>query len=151
MNKPIDMKKLINKLENINEDENDNNKDTHIYALARVILSLVNSSAQRSMVEKDSETYEALLAKHIDNVTNMIRNDISHIRESDRAFAGFGESLSETTGEQYEVMLDKAGELGMMIAANAFELGEAAMVKHLVVAAKRMNATAHKYVERKSR
>lgn len=148
MNKPIDMKKLINKLENINEDENDNNKDTHIYALARVILSLVNSSAQRSMVEKDSETYEALLAKHIDNVTNMIRNDISHIRESDRAFA---ESLSETTGEQYEVMLDKAGELGMMIAANAFELGEAAMVKHLVVAAKRMNATAHKYVERKSR
>lgn len=141
MNKPIDMKKLMERLENINEE--DFSKDTHIYALAQAILTQVNSSA----VEKDSRTYEALLAKHIDNVTNMIRNDISHIREADRAFS---ESINETTAEQYEVMLDMAGELGQTIAVNAYDLGEAAMMKHLVVAAKHMNNAAHKYRERKS-
>ena len=158
MNKLIDMKKLMERLENINEEgfDDDNNKDTHIYALARVILSQVNSTAQRSMVEKDSETYEALLAKHIDNVTNMIRNDISHIRESDRAFA---ESLSETTGEQYEVMLDKAGDLGEMIAENVIldkstdpslrsnpEYLNGVIDKHITVVAKRMTNVAHKYI-----
>ena len=60
--------------------------EKHIYELARIILSNANGTT----LEKDSPEYEALLARQIDGVTNMLRNDISHIRESDRAFSGFG-------------------------------------------------------------
>ena len=66
------------------------NADRHTHDLARIILANVNGMASRSMVEKDSPDYEALLAKKIEHVVDMLRNDISHIRESDRAFSGFG-------------------------------------------------------------
>jgi hypothetical protein len=64
----------------------DRNTEKLVYELARIVLRNANGT----MVEKDSEAYEALLARQIDGITNMLRNDISHIRESDRAFSGFG-------------------------------------------------------------
>jgi len=78
------------------------------------------------------------------------------------------EQLDETSSEQYEVMLDLAGELGDMIAAdnilddhtNAWSQGldrlspEEITInvdKHIAVASKRMADKAHTYIERRFR
>jgi hypothetical protein len=78
------------------------------------------------------------------------------------------ESINETSSEQYEVMLDRAGELGEQIAGNAIlddhtnawsqglerlspEEIEDVVNKHLTVAYERMINTAHRYVEQRFR
>ena len=78
------------------------------------------------------------------------------------------EQLDETSSAQYEVMLDLAGELGDMIAAdnilddhtNAWSQGldrlspEEITInvdKHIAVASKRMTDKAHTYIERRFR
>jgi hypothetical protein len=78
------------------------------------------------------------------------------------------ESINETSSEQYEVMLDKAGELGDMIAAdnilddhtNAWSQGLERLSaeeitinvdKHLATASRRMVEKAHTYIERRFR
>ncbi len=149
------------------------NADRLTHDLAGIIMTNVNGTARRSMVEVDSPDYEALLNKQIEKVVQMLKNDINHIRESDHAFAGFGyasesKEITETTSEQYEVMLDLAGELGDKIAAdnilddhtNAWSQGlerlspEEITVnvdKHLATASKRMNDVAHRYIRRRFR
>ena len=78
------------------------------------------------------------------------------------------EKLNETTSEQYERMLDQAGELGETIAGNvilddhtdAFEQGidrsdpeqiSAIVDKHLAVAEERMRMVASRYIRRRFR
>ncbi len=91
-------------------------------------------------------------------------------RMSNRAFSGMEESkeLNETSSEQYERMLDQAGELGEHIASNvilddhteSWGIGAdrsnpreitTIVNKHLAVAIKRMKMVAHRYVERRLR
>jgi hypothetical protein len=78
------------------------------------------------------------------------------------------ENINETSSEQYEIMLDRAGELGEMIAGdnilddhtNAWSQGldrlspEEITVnvdKHIATASKRMKDVAHRYIERRLR
>ena len=152
------------------------NADGHTRDLAAIIMTNVNGTSRESGIKKDSPEYNEILTKQIDKVIQMLRNDISNIIESDHAFAGFGYSseaseskeITETSAEQYEVMLDVAGELGEQIASDAIlddhteawgqglkrlDADEIQDVvnKHLTVAYERMINVAHRYIQRRLR
>ena len=162
MNKPIDMKKLIERLENINEEAVVHVNSTR--SLASDIVMHAKAIAEEHgydiSTEHGSQAWEGIMRKQLSDAIQGLKEYVSEKRVEIEYHPSRMESITETTSEQYEVMLDQAIKLGNHIASNVI-LGKqmnpdvpvspeklASIIdQHAKEASERMVQSAHHYLQ----